>query len=174
MVWLHGTSLYQHFPFHRKSRVVCQQLCLARTLKSARSSCMSCWNMQLWGDATMQHSPGTSTAAISLVWCSPELWKHSQKEYWPCWVWSTCHGVSIMAAWIVQIKILLDLARKQNSSSGRNPTIPALCFVQFWKTKLLLWSWRSSTHWATKYPVKVLMHFVLDIIETVLECSRAF
>lgn len=57
--------------------------------------------------------------------------KTFSKEYWPCWVWSTCHGVSIMAAWIVQIKVLLDLARKQNSYSGRNPTIPALCFVQF-------------------------------------------
>lgn len=71
LVWLHETSLYQHFPFHRKSRVICQQLCWARTPKSARSSCMSCWNTRLWGNATAQHSPGTSPAAISLASCSP-------------------------------------------------------------------------------------------------------
>lgn len=52
------------------------------------------------------------------------------QEYWPCWVWSSHCGVAIMAAWIVQI-LLLDLARKQNSSSVKNPTIPEFCFMQF-------------------------------------------
>lgn len=153
LLWLHEATHYYHFPFRRRSRVICQQLCLVRTLKSARSSCMSCWNMQLWGNATTQHSPGTSTAATSLLSCSPVVGNIPE---------------GILARQETQL-LLFHLARKQNSSSVRNPTIPWFCSVQFWKTRWLLWNCRSSTYWETKYSVtiltQILMHFMLDIIK---------
>lgn len=45
------------------------------------------------------------------------------KEHWPCWVRNARRGVAMMAAWVVQIQLLLDLARKQNSASSRNPAV---------------------------------------------------
>lgn len=112
------------------------------------------WAAEIRGSGEMpQHSTAQVHPQLQSAWprVLPGV-KTFLEEYWPCWLWSTRCGVAIMAAWIVQIQLLLDLARKQNSSSGRAPTTPQFCFMQFWKTKWLLWNWRSSTHWGNEIP----------------------
>lgn len=79
-VWSHETFLYWHFPSHRRSHLACLQRCLVRTVRSAQSSCTSCYSTQPWGNATMQPSPGTAPlcsggSPVLCPLCCASLWR---------------------------------------------------------------------------------------------------